>query len=146
MRIACGAGISRRCVALSSSHLEAVDVWPKLASMVMIESTRDINGVVSREKRYYISSLPPDSSVVVANAIRTHLGIEDQLHWCLDVTFKEHGCGVRIGNAAENFNIAIKITIGLLKRTTSCKLSVAKKRQFATINDSYLAEVLGLRL
>ena len=135
---------TRRCVALATTHLENTGAWPGLSSMVMVESTREIGDQRSCEKRFYISSMAPDSRAV-ANAIRSHWGIENQLHWCLDVTFKEDACRIRTGNAAENLNVVRKIAMNLLKATTSRKLSVAKKRQLATLNESYLAEVLGLR-
>lgn len=135
---------TRRCVALSAAHLENADAWIGLGSMVMVESTREIGNQRTSEKRFYISSMAPDSRAV-ANAIRSHWGIENQLHWCLDVTFNEDGCRVRTGNAAENFNIVRKIAMNLLKTNTSRKLTVAKKRQLASLNDRYLAEVLGLR-
>lgn len=134
---------TRRCVALSAAHLENTDAWTGLGSMVMVESTREIGDQRTCEKRFYISSMAPDSRAV-ANAIRSHWGIENQLHWCLDVTFNEDGCRVRTGGAAENLNVIRKIAMNLLKINTSRKLTVAKKRQLAGLNDRYLAEVLGL--
>lgn len=135
---------TRRCVALSAAHLENTDAWTGLGSMAMVESTREIGDQRTCEKRFYISSMAPDSRAM-ANAIRSHWGIENQLHWCLDVTFNEDGCRVRTGNAAENLNVIRKIAMNLLKINTSRKLTVAKKRQLAGLNDRYLAEVLGLQ-
>lgn len=134
---------TRRCVAVSAAHLDNTGAWTGLSSMVMVESTREIGDQRSCEKRFYISSMPPDSRSI-ADAIRSHWGIENQLHWCLDVTFNEDACRVRTGNAAENFNVIRKIAMNLLKATTSRKLTVAKKRQLAPLNERYLAEVLGL--
>ena len=111
----------------------------------MVESTREIGDQRSCEKRYYISSMARDSRSI-SEVIRSHWGIENQLHWCLDVTFNEDACRVRTGNAAENFNVVRKIAMNLLKATTSRKLSVAKKRQLASLNERYLAEVLGLHV
>jgi predicted transposase YbfD/YdcC len=135
---------TRRCVALSAAYLDNTDAWTCLGCMVMMESTREIGGQRTCEKRFYISSMAPDSRAL-ANVIRSHWGIENQLHWCLDVTFNEEGCRVRTGNAAENFNAVRKIAMNLLKINTSRKLTVAKKRQLAGLNDRYLAEVLGLQ-
>jgi predicted transposase YbfD/YdcC len=134
---------TRRCVSLPTTHLDNTGAWMGLKSMVMVESTREIGDKQSCEKRFYISSMEPDSRAV-ASVIRSHWGIENQLHWCLDVTFNEDACRVRTGNAAENFNVVRKIAMNLLKATTSRKLTVAKKRQLATLNEGYLAEVLGL--
>lgn len=109
-----------------------------------MESTREIGDQRTCEKRFYISSMAPDSRAL-ANVIRSHWGIENQLHWCLDVTSNEDGCRVRTGTAAENFNVVRKIAMNLLKTNTSRKLTVAKNRQLAGLNDRYLAEVLGLQ-
>jgi predicted transposase YbfD/YdcC len=135
---------TRRCVALSAAHLDMTVAWSGLRSMVMVESTREIGDQRSSEKRFYISSMAPDSRAI-ADVVRSHWGIENQLHWCLDVTFNEDACRTRTGNAAENFNVVRKIAMNLLKATTSRKLTVAKKRQLAGLNERYLAEVLGLR-
>lgn len=124
---------TRRCVAVSAAYLENIAGWTGLSSIVMVESTCEIGQHRSLEKRYYISSMAPDSCKI-ANAIRSHWGIENQLHWCLDVTFNEDVCRVRTGNAAENFNVIKKIAMNLLKTTTSRKLTFAKKRQLAALN------------
>lgn len=135
---------SRRVIALSSAHLEQVGAWAGLKSMIMVESMREIGEKRTSERRFYISSLEPDSRQI-GNAIRAHWGVENQLHWCLDVTFKEDACRTRTGHAAENFNIIRKITMNLLRQDTSMKRSIPKKRLYAALHDQYLADVLGLR-
>ncbi len=138
---------TRRVVALSSKDLEQVGTWAGLSSIVMVESRRETMGSGTQkggtEKRFYISSLPPDSEKM-AQVIRAHWQIENQLHWCLDVTFKEDAARTRTGNAAENFNLIRKITMNLLRHDTSIKRSLPKKRLFATLNAQYLATVLGV--
>lgn len=134
---------SRRVIALPSAHLEQVGAWAGLKSMIMVESIREIGEKCTSERRFYISSLEPDSKQI-GNAIRAHWGIENKLHWCLDVTFKEDVCRTRAGHAAENFNIIRKITMNLLRLETSMKRSIPKKRLYAALHDKYLAEVLGL--
>jgi predicted transposase YbfD/YdcC len=134
---------SRRVIALSSMHLEQVGAWSGLKSMIMVESIREIGEKRTSERRFYISSLEPDS-VQIGNAIRAHWGIENKLHWCLDVTFKEDASRTRAGHAAENFNTIRKITMNLLRQETSMKRSIPKKRLYAALHDQYLAEVLGL--
>lgn len=135
---------SRRVVALSSGHLEQVGAWAGLKSMIMVESIREIGEKRTSERRFYISSLEPNSKQI-GNVIRAHWGIENKLHWCLDVTFKEDACRIRAGHAAENFNIIRKITMNLLRQDTSMKRSIPKKRLYAALHDQYLADVLGLR-
>ena len=71
-------------------------------SVACIESTREINDRVETEKRYVISSLPADSRRIL-HAVRAHRGIENGLHWCLDVTFGEDASLIRLRNAAQNF-------------------------------------------
>lgn len=134
---------SRRVVALSSEHLEQVGTWAGLKSMIMVESIREIGEKRTSERRFYVSSLPPDSQHI-GSAIRAHWGIENRLHWCLDVTFKEDACRTRTGHAAENFNLIRKITMNLLRQDNSLQRSMAKKRLYAALHDDYLATVLGL--
>lgn len=134
---------TRRVVALTSKHLEKVDAWAGLKSIIMVESIREIGEKISTERRFYISSLEPNSAHI-GKVIRAHWAIENNLHWCLDVTFKEDTCRRRAGNAAENFNIVRKITMNLLRQETSKKLSLPKKRLYATLYPEYLATVLGL--
>lgn len=134
---------SRRVVALSSEYLEDAGAWTGLKSMIMVESIREIGEKYTSERRFYISSLQPNSKHI-GDAIRAHWGIENQLHWCLDVTFKEDGCRTRAGHAAENFNLIRKITMNLLRQDTSMKRSIPKKRLYAALHDEYLASVLGL--
>ncbi|MBY0573497.1 MAG: ISAs1 family transposase [Undibacterium sp.] len=92
----------------------------------------------ANKRRFYISALPPDSKLL-GDAVSAHWGIENRLHWCLDVTFKEGAPRTRTGHAAENFNLIRKITLNLLRQDTSMKRSVAKKRYYATLNDDFLA-------
>jgi predicted transposase YbfD/YdcC len=134
---------TRRVLALSSMHLEGVSAWTGLKSIIMVESTREIGEKMTSERRFYISSLPPDSKKI-GDAIRAHWGVENRLHWCLDVTYKEDNCRTRTGHAAENFNLIRKITMNLLRQDTSMKRSIPKKRLYAALHDEYLATVLGL--
>ena len=76
--------------------------WTKLTSVVMIESERIEDGKTSIQARYYISSLPNDARVLLAS-VRTHWGIENSVHWVLDVAF---GTTARQGNAAQNLCVA----------------------------------------
>lgn len=125
---------SRRVVAPSSEHLERVEAWRGLKSMIMVESIREIGEKRTSERRFYISSLAPDSKKI-GDAIRAHWAVENQLHWCLDVTFKEDACRTRTGNAAENFDIIRKIAMYLLRQETSLKRSIPKKPMYATRHD-----------
>ncbi|MDR3478333.1 MAG: ISAs1 family transposase [Gammaproteobacteria bacterium] len=115
--------------------------WKGLQSIAMVESKREVNGNVSIEKRYYISSLQPDAEII-GTAIRQHWSIENQLHWCLDITFREDECRVREGNAAGNFSIIRHIALNLLKQETTAKVGLKIKRSKAGWSHQYLAKIL----
>jgi predicted transposase YbfD/YdcC len=135
----------RRCRAIGDpAYLAYIDpdhAWPNLRSVVCIESTRRIGEAVSIEARHYLSSLPADAKALSA-AIRSHWGIENRLHWVLDVTFREDDCRVRLGHAPENFAILRHIALNLLRQDRSSKGSVPTKRFRAALNDHYLRSLL----
>ncbi len=93
--------------------------------------------------RYFISSLPPGVKRF-AKAVRGHWAIENTLHWCLDVTFREDESRLRDRHAADNIAWLRRFAIGLLKQQTD-KVSIAMRRRMAGWNTDYLAQVLGLQ-
>ncbi|CAE6737009.1 ISAs1 family transposase ISTha2 [Paraburkholderia domus] len=137
---------TRHCVAqdVSSRWPGKVDGrWPGLRSVVMIEATREIAGVASTQRRYYISSLPANACRI-AHAVRSHWRIENNMHWVLDMAFGEDQCRVRVENAAQNFAILRRIAMNLLKRDTRTKAGLNIRRLKACANDQYRASLLGL--
>jgi len=98
---------------------------------------------VTREVRYFISSLRLGVKRF-AGAVRGHWGIENTLHWCLDVTFREDESRLRDRHAAENIAWLKRFAISLLKQCTD-KESIAMRRRMAGWNTDYLAQVLGLQ-
>ena len=139
---------TRRCIAVG--ELDWLDLlglkgrWAKIASVACIESTREIGDKIETDKRYVISSLPADSQRIL-HAARSHWGIENGLHWCLDVTFGEDASSIRLRNAAQNFSLMRRIALNLFRADTSCSLSLPKKRKAAAWNPDYLASVMKLR-
>jgi predicted transposase YbfD/YdcC len=122
--------------------------WSGLQSLIMVESTREIigrnaTGHASVERRYYISSLPAKATLL-GKTVRSHWGIENNMHWVLDVAFREDDCRIRIGDAAQNFAILRRIALNLLKNEKTTKLGIANKRLKAGWNVDYLAKLLGL--
>ncbi len=122
--------------------------WDGLKSLIMVESTREIigrnsTGHVSKERRYYISSLPAKAAML-GKTVRAHWGIENSVHWVLDVAFREDDCRIRVGEAAQNFAIMRRIALNVLKSDTKTKLGIANKRLKAGWNVDYLAKLLGL--
>jgi len=98
---------------------------------------------VTREARYFISSLRLGVKRFAAG-IRGHWGIENTLHWCLDVTFREDESRLRDRHAADNVAWLKRFAISLLKQCTD-KESIAMRRRMAGWNTDYLTQVLGLQ-
>jgi predicted transposase YbfD/YdcC len=137
-----GRSEERRCLALPCPRGGACEAWAGMQSVVMVEAIRETANDVSVEKRYYISSLAPDSKQL-AHAIRSHWEVENRLHWCLDVTFHEDACRSRCDHAPQNLNIVRKMAMNLL-RMNPLKRTLPKKRLRACLDTAYLAQVLGV--
>ena len=95
------------------------------------------------KQRYFISSLAPDAAKILA-AVRGHWGIENQLHWVLDVSFSEDACRIRRNHGAENFSVLRRIALNVLRQDTESKLSLKAKRKTAGWNNDYLARILRI--
>jgi len=116
--------------------------WAKLTSFGMVESERHIGDKITRETRYYISSLPSDAKLF-AQAARGHWGIENGLHWCLDVAFHEDQSRIRMGHAATNLGIIRHFALNLIKQDKTRKVGVKASRKRAGWDESYLHRLLG---
>jgi predicted transposase YbfD/YdcC len=116
--------------------------WAGLNALVLVEATRQVNGKTSAERRYYISSNKNATARQAAESIRGHWGIENQLHWNLDMSFDEDASRIRKGHAAENFSRLRRIALNLLKRETSRTLGIKSKRLLAAWDHDYLLGLL----
>lgn len=116
--------------------------WKNLQSLIKIESQRTVKGQTSKEYHYYISSLPSDHPAKLLEYIRGHWGIENSLHWSLDMSFREDERRIRQGNAAENFSRLSRIALNLLKAEKNCKAGIKSKRLNCGWNHNYLLKVL----
>jgi predicted transposase YbfD/YdcC len=133
---------ARRCWATSDlSWLEGREEWEGLRSVVFVESERFVGESLTVEERYYLSSLPADARLL-NEAARSHWGVENSLHWVLDVTFDEDRSRIRKENAPENFGLLRRLALCLLKRDTSSKGSIKGKRLRASWDEGYLLQVL----
>lgn len=117
--------------------------WKGVQSIISIETQRTNKGSdeTQREQRFYLSSLyttPQHFNEIV----RGHWGIENGLHWCLDVVFKEDYSTKQAGNAAQNFSLITKIALNLLKNENSKKRSIKNKRLLCGWDETYLANLL----
>ena len=117
--------------------------WEKLTSFGMVESERQIGDKTTRETRYYISSLPSDARIF-GQASRGHWGIENGLHWSLDIAFREDESRIRIGHAATNLGIIRHFALNLIKQDKTRKIGVKGSRKRAGWDGSYLHRLLGL--
>lgn len=130
----------RRCyLSMNLDTLPDAARWKGLESIGMVESERTVNGKTSIERRHYICSLTEVKCF--AHAVRKHWGVENSLHWVLDVVFREDDSRIRTGYAPENFNIMRQLAINLLNKDTS-KGSVKKKRFRAALSDDFRENVI----
>lgn len=131
----------RACYALSSDHIETARDWAGVRSVAMVRSRRWQGEKSQTETRYYLSSLEPEAKCI-ADAVRQHWSIENGLHWCLDVGFREDDCRVHAGYAAENLSVIRHMAINLLKANKRQKGGIERKRKLAALDDSYLEAIL----
>ena len=123
-------------------YLVHAERWHGLKRIGMIESERRTDGKpTTLERRYYLLSLDGDVERFAA-AVRRHWGIENQLHWCLDVAFDEDQSRIRSGHAPENMTLMRKIALNLLSKEASVKVGKKAKRLKAGWDNDYLLKVL----
>ena len=123
------------------SWLDEKGRWRGLQSICAVESERHIGEEISREVRHFIGSIPADPKLW-AYAVRAHWGIENDLHWRLDVAFREDESRVRKGHADENLAVLRHIALNLLTQEKSLKRGTQTKRRRAGWDDAYRLKVL----
>jgi predicted transposase YbfD/YdcC len=135
----------RRCWAFTQLDcLANPRQWVDLKMFGVIEAERTINGKTSFDRRLYIGSIAPDAAVL-ANAVRAHWGIENSVHWCLDVALNDNQMCARIKNAGANLAIIRRLVLNLFRLDTSKrKGGIHTRRILAASSDSYRANLLGL--
>jgi predicted transposase YbfD/YdcC len=116
--------------------------WKNLRSLIRVQAKRTVNGQTSDEYRYYISSLSAQNASQLLSYIRGHWGVENNLHWCLDISFREDECRIRQGHAAENFARLSRIALNLLKAETTNDGGIKTKRLCCGWDHDYLLKVL----
>ncbi len=123
--------------------LRNLEAWRDLKSIARCTRTYQEGGVEKSEVRYFISSLSPQAKKL-AVAIRGHWGIENGLHWVLDMYFAEDRNRARTGNAAANLALLRRWVVSLLRRDESSTGGIEKKRLQAGWNDEIREAILGL--
>jgi predicted transposase YbfD/YdcC len=146
--IDCGHGRveTRRCSVIADlSLVEKAAEWPSLQGLVRIQAERHhkATGRTETETRFYITSLKPDAARL-NRAIRQHWGIENKLHWMLDVGFGEDLSRKRAGHSAQNFSLVNRIALNMLKQDKSSKRGIKGKRLNAAWDHPYLLKLLGV--
>jgi predicted transposase YbfD/YdcC len=124
--------------------LKRAERWPCLSSVGMVESERTIAGQTSREVRYFISSLPGNDAKKFGAAVRRHWEVENNLHWVLDVAFREDESRIRKDNAPENVAMLRHVALNLLRTDKTTKAGIQARRKKAGWSETYLARLLGL--
>lgn len=117
--------------------------WKDLRSIARVEHVREVGLHKSVEHRYYLTSLKAEAKEI-AKAVRTHWEIENKVHWCLDVIFREDQSTVRVRAAARNFALLRRLAMNMLRKDTSSKKSLNMKRHVASWDPKYLELVLAI--
>ena len=132
----------RSCVMVEQvTGIQERRAWPQLRAVGMCRRERTIDGRTTEEVRYFIGSRRMGARRY-AQALRAHWGIENNLHWQLDISFGEDASRIENRHGAENFALLRKMALALLKQHPR-KESVARKRKAAALNPAFLAETLA---
>jgi predicted transposase YbfD/YdcC len=137
---------TRKCSVLPAREFlmeESIAPWKSLQTIIRIQTTREIKGKSTDEIRYYISDESQERAAYFNALARGHWAIENQLHWHLDVTFKEDKCRTRTGYAPQNLAVLRKGALHLVSNLKD-KLSIKKRLYKAALDSEYLKKVLGI--
>lgn len=115
--------------------------WQDLSSVVMVIRERRLWNKTTREVQFYLSSLPSEARAL-GQAVRQHWGIENELHWRLDVSFGEDACRIRTGHAPQNLSLLRRLALNALGQERSCRRSMRQKSNRAGMDDNYMLTVL----
>ena len=124
------------------AYLDPTGDWPGLGCLALVESERRAGAAVARESRDYVSSLD-GSARAVAEAVRGHWGIENRVHWVLDVCFRENDSRARAGHTDRNLAVLRRLALNLLRQEATAKVGTRAKRLKAGWDDAYLLKILA---
>jgi predicted transposase YbfD/YdcC len=135
----------RRCWTIAdprvTAWLDPGGAWVDLRTIALVESERRIGGERTTERRTFPSSLGGGAAQFLAT-VRGRWGIENPLHWVLDLAFREDESRARIGHAAENLAVLRHVALNLVRQERTAKVGVATKRLMAGWDDAYLLQIL----
>ena len=126
----------------NTEYLYGAEQWKGLQSIGMVESERRVKDKITVEQRYYLMSIESDARLF-AQSVRSHWGIENQLHWVLDVSFQEDSLRSCLGYSAENLAVVRHLALNLLTHESTAKGGIHAKRLKAGWNNDYLSLVLN---
>ncbi|WP_414552004.1 ISAs1 family transposase [Anabaena sp. CCY 0017] len=136
---------NRQVYTVPVSQLPALheqDLWKGLTTVVMVVRSIQHWNKTTHEVQFYITSLASDANKI-GSAIRQHWGIENSVHWTLDVTFNEDECRIRSLHSPQNFSLLRRIALNALERESSFRRSIRQKSRRAAMNDQYMLSVLA---
>lgn len=120
--------------------LDGLDGWPAVSRVVMVVASRGKQGQLTGQTRFYLSSLEADAQTFNL-LVRNHWGIENKLHWMLDVCFAEDRCRTHKGNGADNMATLRKMALQVLNQQKD-KESIKSRRKMAGWSDEYLLNMI----
>ena len=133
---------TRTCTTIADvDWFEEKGKWAKLTTFAMIESERDMGDHITQETRYFISSLGNDAKRH-SEVVRGHWAVENSLHWCLDIAFREDDSRVREGHGATNLAVIRRFALSLVKQDPFRKIGVKASRKRAGWDNDYLLHLL----
>ena len=138
---------TRRCWVITDeewlTYIRDRQRWTNLSAVVKVEATRQVKRGKKPEVRYYIASYVASAKAMLATT-RSHWGIENEVHWVLDVVFNEDATRIRDSNSSQNLVVLRHLALNLLRQDKSSKLSLRAKRLKATWDTDYLQKVLSV--
>ena len=123
-------------------NLYGQENWSGLQTIVVVERIRHLWNKTTKEIQFYLSSLPPNARII-GRAIRKHWTIENQLHWILDVTFREDYCRIRSRHGSHNLTLLRRLALNALSLEKTLKRSLKQKSKQASMNNDYMIAVLN---